>query len=62
MEGNYIYRISIKLVEQEVDLTEKEELLKLETRRRIYNFILKYPGLHLRKICRELWANLFGII
>lgn len=37
-----------------MNLTKNEDLLKLETRRRIYNFILKYPGLHLRKICRKL--------
>ena len=28
----------------------KENILKLEIRRKIYNFILKYPGLHLREI------------
>ena len=30
------------------------ELLELETRRQIYNYILKYPGLHFRDICRKL--------
>lgn len=33
---------------------EKDDILRLETRRRLYNFILKYPGCHLRKICEEL--------
>jgi predicted transcriptional regulator len=29
-------------------------LLDLETRRRIYNYISKYPGLHFRRLCKEL--------
>ena len=31
----------------------EDEILKLETRREIYNFILEYPGLHLREISRR---------
>ena len=31
----------------------KNGILELETRRRIYNFILKNPGLHLREISRR---------
>jgi DNA-binding transcriptional ArsR family regulator len=31
----------------------KDEILKLETRREIYNFINNYPGLHLREISRR---------
>jgi len=31
----------------------KENILKLETRRTIYDFIMKYPGLHLREISRR---------
>ncbi|UCH72064.1 MAG: hypothetical protein JSW62_00505, partial [Thermoplasmatales archaeon] len=33
---------------------KKGDILELETRREIYNFILKYPGLHLRKLCGEM--------
>ena len=33
---------------------KKEEILKLEIRRQIYQFILKNPGLHLREISRKL--------
>ena len=33
---------------------EKEKIFELEKRRQIYNFILKYPGLHLRKLMRKL--------
>ena len=32
----------------------KEDLLQLETRRMIYNFILKYPGLYLSELSRRL--------
>ena len=32
----------------------KEKTLELETRRKIYNHILKHPGLHERKIARQL--------
>jgi len=35
-------------------LIKKEEILKLETRRRIYEFILKNPGLHFSGISRKL--------
>ena len=31
----------------------KENILKLEIRRKIYNFILKNPGLHLRELSRK---------
>lgn len=34
----------------------KTEILELETRRKIYNFILKYPGLHLRELSRKMNA------
>jgi len=33
---------------------EKNEILELETRRRIYNFILNYPGLHFRELSRKI--------
>jgi len=33
---------------------KKEEILKLETRRQIYQFILKNPGLHFSEISRKL--------
>ena len=33
---------------------EKEEILELKTRRKIYNCILKHPGLHEREISRQL--------
>jgi DNA-binding transcriptional ArsR family regulator len=32
----------------------KEDILNLKTRQEIYNFILKYPGLHLREISRRM--------
>ena len=32
----------------------KEEILELKTRRKIYNHILKHPGLHEREISRQL--------
>ena len=35
-------------------MVNKEYILNLKTRRRIYNYILKYPGLHLRELCRKL--------
>lgn len=31
-----------------------QDLIGLEIRRRIYNYILKYPGLHFREISREM--------
>ena len=34
-------------------MLSKDDILKLETRRRLYNFILKNPGLHLREIKRR---------
>ena len=33
---------------------KKEGLVKLKTRKLIYNYILKYPGLHLRGLSRKL--------
>ncbi len=33
---------------------EKEEALELETRRKIFAYVSKYPGSHMRKIKREL--------
>lgn len=33
---------------------KKDEIFDLEIRKRIYNFILKYPGLHLRELIRKL--------
>ena len=33
---------------------EKTELLELEKRRHIYNYILKYPGFHIRDLSRSL--------
>ena len=32
----------------------KEEVLKLKTRRQIYSYILKHPGLHEREISRQI--------
>jgi len=32
----------------------KRNILELETRRRIYNLILEYPGLHIREISRRI--------
>jgi len=34
-------------------MISKDDILKLETRRTIYDFIMKYPGLHLREISRR---------
>ncbi len=34
--------------------TMRDEVLELETRRDIYEFIMKYPGLHMREIHRQL--------
>lgn len=36
---------------------KKTDLLNLETRRKIFNYIEDNPGLHLRKIARELGIN-----
>ncbi|MCK4364805.1 MAG: hypothetical protein KAW45_02015 [Thermoplasmatales archaeon] len=33
---------------------EKKRILKLKIRMKIYQFILKYPGLHIRKLSRDL--------
>lgn len=33
---------------------KKEEILTLEIRRKIFNYILDYPGLHFRELCRQL--------
>jgi DNA-binding transcriptional ArsR family regulator len=38
----------------EVRLMKEGKIIKLETRRRIYNFILDYSGLHLREISRKM--------
>jgi len=35
-------------------MISNENILKLETRRKIYNTILKYPGLHLRELSRRM--------
>lgn len=35
-------------------LVIREKSLDLKTRRNIYNFILKHPGLHFRELCRKL--------
>jgi len=35
-------------------LVFKEDISNLETRRRIYNFILEYPGLHFRNLSKKL--------
>lgn len=35
-------------------MISKDDLLKLETRREIYNFVLDHPGLHMREIARKL--------
>jgi len=40
---------------------EKSEILNLENRRLIYNFILNNPGLHLREISRRLNMKYFNI-
>jgi len=34
-------------------MEEENNILNLETRRQIFNFILKYPGLHIREISRK---------
>jgi len=38
-------------------MKQNENLFVLKTRREIYNFILKYPGLHLRDISKKLQMN-----
>jgi len=40
---------------------EKKEILQLETRRQIYNYIVENPGVHLRKITRSLKMNYHNI-
>jgi len=35
-------------------MISNEKILELETRRQIYNIILKYPGLHLRELSRKI--------
>ena len=51
----YLYNIMIILIgtigEKNMDLNNA---LNLQTRRDIYNCILKYPGIHLRQIFREI--------
>ena len=39
----------------------KENILKLEKRREIYNFILENPGLHLREISRRINISFGGL-
>ena len=39
----------------------RENILQLETRREIYNFILKYPGLHLRELTRRTNISIGGL-
>jgi len=34
-------------------MISREDILKFKTRKNIYNFILKYPGLHLRELSRK---------
>lgn len=41
-----------------VSSDDKEDSLALETRRKIYNLILNYPGLHEREIARKLNLSL----
>lgn len=38
----------------EAKTIKKDHILKLEVRRAIYNFILKYPGVYLSEISREM--------
>ena len=33
---------------------KRVDILSLKTRRQIYNYLLTYPGLHLRELCRKL--------
>ncbi len=35
-------------------MLSKKDVLSLEKRRKIYHFILKYPGLHIRELSRDL--------
>ena len=35
-------------------MINKKDILDLETKNKIYNFISKYPGLHLRELSRQL--------
>jgi len=35
-------------------MEKRKDILKLEKRREIYNFITKYPGLHMREISRRM--------
>jgi len=39
----------------------KKEILDLETRRRIYNYILDNPGVHFRDISKKLKINLYNL-
>lgn len=39
----------------------REDILELETRREIFNLILKYPGLHLRELSRRTDLSLSGL-
>jgi len=40
---------------------EKSEILNLETRRRIYNYIKENPGLHLRELARRLNLSYYNL-
>jgi DNA-binding MarR family transcriptional regulator len=40
---------------------ERSEILNLETRRLIYNYICKNPGLHIRGIARKLHLKYFNV-
>jgi DNA-binding MarR family transcriptional regulator len=40
---------------------EKTDILNLETRRLLYNFIVENPGLHLREIARRLNLTFFNL-
>lgn len=42
-------------------MISRGDILKLETRREIYNFILEHPGLHLREISRRTNISFGGL-
>jgi predicted transcriptional regulator len=42
-------------------MISREEILKLETRRKIYKIILENPGLHLREILRRTKLS-YGVL
>ena len=37
-----------------IKLMQMKDVLELESRRKIYNYILNYPGLHIRELSRRL--------